>query len=568
MNQQFRVAPTATLAAISIFLGVVAGAAPAPGHKHYDTASEAIDTPSPSGALAPRLQNVGAHAFPVTTRSEQAQRFINQGLNLAYGFNHAEAGRAFAEAARLDPQCAMAHWGQALVLGPNINVPMAPEDEPKALTHVRKAIALKSRASQRERDYIDALSMRYTGKADDRKAADQAFAGAMRLLHEKYPQDLDAATIYAEALMDLRPWDYWTRAGRSYAETHAIIAALEGVLARNPNHPGALHYSIHLWEASGTPEKAEAAADRLLPLAPAAGHLVHMPGHIYQRVGRYGDAVQANQLAIAADEDYIAQCRAQGIYPLGYYPHNIHFLWFAATMNGQSKLAIEAARKTANSIPPAAVQELSVLQSFLLAPDYALVRFGKWDEILAEPALRVDTLFTRGVRHYARGMALIRKSDFSAATREIEAVRKIAADPQLAAAPTSMSLNVADAVLRIAVEVLDGELAAARRDYPTAIAHLDKAVRLEDSLAYTEPDDWHFPIRQALGAVLLDAGRAVEAETVYWEDLRRHPMNGWSLFGLGKALRAQGKDDQAKAVEADFKKSWAHADIVLTASRF
>jgi tetratricopeptide (TPR) repeat protein len=427
---------------------------------------------------------------------------------------------------------------------------------------------LKSHASQRERDYIDALAMRYTGKADDRKAADQAFAGAMRLLHEKYPQDLDAATIYAEALMDLRPWDYWTRAGRPYAETHAIIAALEGVLARNPNHPGALHYSIHLWEASNTPEKAEAAADRLLPLAPAAGHLVHMPGHIYQRVGRYGDAVQANQLAIAADEDYIAQCRAQGIYPLGYYPHNIHFLWFAATMNGQSKLAIEAARKTANSIPTAAVQEVSVLQSFLLAPDYALVRFGKWDEILAEPALRVDTLFTRGVRHYARGMAQIRKSNFSAATIEIDAVRKIAADPKLIAAPTSMSLNMADAVLRVAVEVLDGELAAARRNYPIAIAHLDKAVRLQDSLVYTEPDDWHFPIRQALGAVLLDAGRAVEAETVYWEDLRHHPRNGWSLFGLGKALRAQGKDDQAKEVEADFKKSWVDADIVLTASRF
>ena len=538
-----------------------------PTHKHYEK-SEGFDKPAPSGALAPRLQNVGVHAFPVTTKSEQAQRFINQGLNLAYGFNHAEAGRAFAEAARLDPNCAMAHWGQALVLGPNINVPMAPEEEPKALAHIRKALELKPHASPRERDYIDALAVRYTGKAEDRQAADQAFAGAMRALHEKYPDDLDAAALYAEALMDLRPWNYWTRDGRPYTETHAMIAALDKVLAGNPNHPGGLHYSIHLWEGSHTPEKVEAVADRLLPLAPAAGHLVHMPGHIYQRVGRYGDAVKANQLAIAADEDYIAQCRAQGIYPLGYYPHNIHFLWFAATMNGQSQLALDAARKTEKSIPAEVVKDVPPLQSFLLTPDYALVRFGKWDTILAAPAPRVDTLFTRGVRHYARGMAQIRKNNFPAALQELEGVRKIAADPKLIEAPSSLSLNMADAVLRVATAVLEGELAAAKRDYPAAIMYLDKAVRLEDALIYTEPDDWHFPVRHALGAVLLDAGRTVEAETVYWDDLRRHPMNGWALFGLAKALRAQGKNEEAKAVEADFKKSWASSDITLTASRF
>ena len=271
---------------------------------------------------------------------------MNQGLNLAYGFNHAEAGRAFAEAARLDPNLAMAHWGMALVLGPNINAPMAPEEEPKALAHLKQAQALKSKASQRERDFIDALAARYTGKADDRAAADQAYAGAMRALYEKYPDDQDAATLYAESLMDLSPWNYWNRAGVPYERTADITAALDRALKANPDHTGALHLWIHLWEASNTPERAEAAADRLLPLAPAAGHLVHMPGHLFQRVGRYTDAVKANQLAVVADEDYITQCRAQGLYPMAYYPHNIHFLWFAATMAGQSKLAIDAADKT------------------------------------------------------------------------------------------------------------------------------------------------------------------------------------------------------------------------------
>jgi tetratricopeptide (TPR) repeat protein len=305
-----------------------------------------------------------------------------------------------------------------------------------------------------------------------------------------------------------------------------------------------------------------------MPLAPAAGHLVHRPGHLFQRVGRYNDAVKANQLAVVADEDYISQCRAQGLYPMAYYPHNIHFLWFAATMAGESKLAIDAADKTTKSIPVEALKDVPLLQTFLLAHDYSLVRFGKWDEILALPAPRADTMFTRATRSYARGMALIRKKDFAAATKEIDTVKKIAGDPKLVAAPTSMSLNLADSVLRVAIEVLDGELAAAQGNYDTAIAHLDRAVRYEDALIYTEPDDWHQPVRHNLGAVLLQAGRPVEAESVYWDDLRRHPKNGWSLFGLAQSLRAQNKIDQAKVIEADFKKAWADADVQLTASRF
>lgn len=561
------IACVSAVAATVLGLAAVSAQAQVPVHKHYEH-TDSFDTSSPSGARAPRLQKVGDHSFPVTTKSEQAQLFMSQGLNLTYGFNHAEAGRAFAEAARLDPDLAMAHWGQALVLGPNINAPMMPDDEPRALDHIRKAQSLKDKASPRERDYIDALAVRYTGKKEDRSAADQAYAGAMRALHEKYPEDLDAATLYAESLMDLQPWNYWTRAGTPYGQNAAIHSALANVLESNPSHPGALHYWIHFWEASNTPERAEAEADRLLPLAPAAGHLVHMPGHIYQRVGRYNDAVKANQLAIAADEDYITQCRAQGLYPLGYYPHNIHFLWFGATMAGASRLALEAADKTAASIPVEALKEAPLLQTFLLTPDYARVRFGKWDEILAAPAPRADTLFTRGVRHYARGMALIRTKDLNGAGKELEAVRKIAADPKLIEAPTSMSLNQADSVLRVAISVLEGELAAAKGDYDSAIAHLDRAVRYQDALIYTEPDDWHQPVRHNLGAVLLQAGRPVEAESVYWDDLRVHPKNGWALYGLAQSLRAQGKLDQAKQVEAQFKEVWADADVQLTASRF
>jgi hypothetical protein len=555
------------LAALALSLATTALHAQVPVHKHYQP-TDSFDTASPSGAVAPRLQKVGSHVFPVTTRSEQAQLFMNQGLSLAYGFNHAEAGRAFAEAARLDPNLAMAHWGMALVLGPNINAPMAPEEEPKALDHLKKAQALKSKASQRERDFIDALAARYTGKAEDRAAADQAYAGAMRALFQKYPDDQDAATLYAEALMDLSPWNYWNRSGVPYERTADITAALDKALKIEPDHTGALHLWIHLWEASNTPERAEAAADRLLPLAPAAGHLVHMPGHLFQRVGRYNDAVKANQLAVVADEDYITQCRAQGLYPMAYYPHNIHFLWFAATMAGESKLAIDAADKTTKSIPVAALKDVPLLQTFLLAHDYSLVRFGKWDEILALPAPRADTLFTRATRHYSRGMALIRKNDFAAAAKEIEAVKQIAADPKLIAAPTSMSLNLADSVLRVGVEVLQGELDAAQGKFDSAIAHLDRAVRYEDALIYTEPDDWHQPVRHNLGAVLLQAGRPVEAESVYWDDLRRHPKNGWALYGLAQALRAQGKTDEAKLIDADFKKAWADADVQLTASRF
>ena len=539
--------------------------AQAPHHQHYERSATAAQ-PGPGGQLAPRLQNLGVHAFKVTTKSAKAQQFVNQGLNLAYGFNHAEAARAFAEAARLDPSSAMAYWGHALVLGPNINAAMAPDQEPVARDLVQKALSLKGKATPRERDYIDALVTRYTGKAEDRQKADRAFADAMRAVSKKYPRDLDAATIFAEALMDLRPWNYWTRDGRPQEGTDEAIAALERVIAANPKHPGALHYWIHVWE-SKDPQRAEREADRLLPLMPGAGHIVHMPAHIFLRLGRYDDVVASNQQAALADEDYIRQCRAQGMYPLGYYPHNVHFIWAGATMSGQAKLAIESARKTAAVVSGAAPEQIPFVQGFLVVPYYAMVRFGKWDELIAEPKPEHETLFTRGVWHYARGSAFAAKGRADEAQQELAALQKILADPELPKM-TQFSQNSAETILRLANEVLTGDLALRRKDFTAAVATLDRAVRLEDGMVYTEPADWPAPTRHWLGAALLGAGRHAEAETVYWEDLRRNRENGWSLIGLRDALAAQGKKDEAAAMDARLKKSWARSDVTLSASRF
>ncbi len=520
------------------------------------------------GQTAPRLQNLGEHRFPVTTQSARAQLFINQGLMLAYGFNHAEAHRSFAEAARLDPDCAMAYWGMALVLGPNINMTMNPENEPQAHALVKEALALKPKVSEKERAYIDALATRYDGVVkNDRRALDLAYMEAMRALSIRYPDDLDAATLYAESVMDLRPWDYWTRDHRPYPETIEVMRVLEDVLANNPNHPGAIHLYIHTVELA-RPELAEAAAERLWTLAPGAGHLVHMPSHIFRRIGRYADASRSNQDAIAADEDYITQCRAQGVYPLAYYPHNIHFLWDSATLEGRRAVAIEAARKSAASIPDGAWREVPLLHQFVVAPLLAYVRFGDWEAILAEPRPPEDSLFWTGTWHYARGLAFTSQGRLVAADEERQALERIAAQDTLKDLRVTFSRNGAQAILAIAGEVLAGELAARRGDYDEAVARLHRGALLEDNLIYNEPPDWHVPVRQSLGAVLLDAGRPAEAEAVYWQDLRRNPENGYALFGLMQSLQAQGRTKAAAQIEVRFRQAWNAADVSLTASRF
>jgi tetratricopeptide (TPR) repeat protein len=536
---------------------------PASGHVHYKEPAE--QGVSPTGAIAPRLQKLGSHTFPVSTKNPQAQLFMNQGLNLSYAFNHAEAGRAYREAARLDSNLAMAYWGEALALGPNINAPMDPGNEPKAVEVIKKAVALKAKASPREQALIDALTERYSGRAEDRKARDVAYADAMRKVHLQFPDDPDIAMLYVESVMDLRPWGYWTRDGTPYERTSEIVGLTEKVIAQNPQHPGALHLYIHLMEAYAA-YKAEPAADRLLTLMPAAGHMVHMPAHIYQRVGRYADAARSNELAIAADEDYISQCNAQGLYPMAYYPHNLHFLWFAATAEGRSKVAIEAARKAASRVDDETLKAAPLLAGFRVVPYFALTRFGKWDEMLAEPEPPNTSAYLRGQWHYARGTAFLGKGQTNEAEQELAKLNEIMKDAALD--QPLFSPNTGRAVLSIAQEVLSGEIAGAKKDFDQGVSHLERAVRLEDALVYTEPAEFHYPPRHALGAVLLAANRAPEAETVYWEDLRRNRENGWALYGLMQALKAQGKNEDAALVEARFKKAWARADVMLTASRF
>ena len=545
----------------STSVSTVSGAA----HKHY-AQSDPTNQADRDSQVAPRLLNLGSHTFPVSTRNKLAQQYINQGLNLSYAFNHAEGGRAFREAARLDPSLAMAYWGQALVLGPNINAMMKQEDEMPALELVQKAASLMAKAPPRERALISALEKRYTGKPGQRKINDKAYADAMREVHTRFPDDLDIAMLYVESMMDLNSWGYWMRDGYPLEGTREIVALTESVMQRNPKHPAAVHFYIHLVEPTNTPERGEKAADILRTLMPAAGHAVHMPSHIYQRVGRYADAIKSNQLAIAADEDYLSRPHGQDMYPIMYAPHNIHFLWFAATMDGQSRLAIESARKVAVTIDDPALEAAPGAAIFRVVPYWTYARFGKWNEILQEPAPSSTNAFLKGGWHYVRGLAFAATRQLDQAEQELASLRQIVKDGSLDW--PLMSINSARDVLGIGPEVLAGEIAVARGQFDLAIAHLDRAVRLEDALAYTEPLEWQAPTRLALGAILMESGRPAEAETVYWEDLRRNRNNGWALFGLLQALRAQKKDDQATLIETRFKKAWARADLVLNASRF
>jgi tetratricopeptide (TPR) repeat protein len=442
---------------------------------------------------------------------------------------------------------------------------MGDEAVAPAWNFLQKAIALKAGVTEREQAYIDALGKRYVAQpVPDRKELDRAYKEAMEALSKRYPDDLDAAVLYAEAVMVRNPWDYWLKDGSPREFTPPLLANLESVIARDPDHFGAIHLYIHAVEAQ-RPKLAEPFADRLRTMElVGAGHLVHMPAHIYIRVGRYHDSAIANEEAARADASYVAQCHAQGVYPLAYHPHNYHFLWASVTMEGRSADALKAAEDLRKHTNHELMREMGfgTLQHYAITPVYAMVRFGKWDEILARP--KPELLYQEGVWHYARGMALTAKKQLSEADGELGQLRQIAADERLASV-TLWDINGVQAILGVAVEHLAGELAAARGDVASAVEHLSRGVQLEDDLRYDEPPPWHMPIRQALGAVLLNAGRAAEAEAVYRMDLEKFPENGWSLYGLMKALEAQGKpyDDVAKR----FREAWKYADIELTSSR-
>jgi tetratricopeptide (TPR) repeat protein len=511
------------------------------------------------------FDNLGTLHHPITTTSPQAQLYFDQGLRLVYAFNHDEANRAFTEAARLDPNCAMAYWGIAFTLGPNYNLPVDAERDRAAYAAIQKAIALAPNASDAERAYIEAIAKRHVADPNaDRKALDAAFADAMREVAKRYPDDLDAATLFAESMMNLRPWGLWTHEGQPAPGTEEIVATLEAVLQRDPNHPGAIHYYIHTVEASNQPERAEPFADRLGKLTPGAGHLVHMPSHIYIRVGRYHDAAEVNAKAAAVDAAYIEKYDIQGPYRMMYYPHNIHFFWAAATFEGRSKEALQAARDFSAKLPVEMVRQMPMVEGFVPTYLFALVRFGKWQEILKQPAPPADLKYSTGMWHYARGWAFAATKQLKKAAAEHAQLAAIAA----ATPPEAQILqNSSVDLLNLASSVLAGEIAAKQGKIDEAVQLLETAVRQQDALQYEEPPPY-YPVRQSLGAVLLKAGRAKEAEAVYREDLKRNPENGWSLYGLTQSLRAQKKNEGATETEQRFRKAWAKADIQLTASRF
>ena len=536
-------------------------AAPAAGqHDHGSTTASAPEAPPPL------FDGLSALTHKVTTSVPQAQKYFDQGLRLAYAFNHDEAGRAFREAARLDPDCAMAYWGQALVLGPNINLPMSVEAETAAYAAILKAQERAAKASEPERAYIAALARRYDAVAGMNRAGhDSSYADGMRNLAKQYPQDVDATVLCAEALMDLRPWDLWKKDGTPQPGTDEIVALLEKTLRAHPDHIGAIHLYIHAVEASPNPGRATPYADRLAKLAPAAGHLVHMPTHIHLRTGRYEDAQLYNARAIAADRMYIGQEKTANTYTLMYYPHNIHMRWSALSMQGRRRDALDAARELDDAVPDSVLRAMPMAEFFRVAHSLTQVRFGLWEEILREQAPPSGMPLRAAAWHYARGMAFAAKEDTKQASAERDSVSAIAGS---LTDDVYFSLNPAAPVFRFAAMLLSGEIMARSGRADEAVVLLTQAAGMQDSLRYDEPPPWNATARQSLGAVLLAAGRAQEAEAVYREDLARYPENGWSLYGLTQALRAQKRKKDATATEKRFHTAWAHADVTLAASRY
>lgn len=532
----------------------------------------AVSPPELAAAGAVLLDGLGDYSFPVTSSHPEVQRWFDQGLALAWGFNHDAAERSFLKATELDPECAMCWWGASLVLGPHVNATMDPADHADAWNRLQRARELAPGASEREQAFIEALSARYAEQPpEDRRALDEAYAEATRRLLQQRPDDNDAAVFHAEALMDLQPWDFYDEQFQPKGHTSEILTALESVLERDPDHAGALHLYVHAVEASDEPQRGVDAADRLRELVPGSGHLVHMPSHIYSRVGRWQDAVLANQRAIEADDAYLAVCRGnvEGVYPLGYIPHNHHFLWFAASMQGSGALARTAALTTAERTD---LQELmrepgyAGLQHYWLTPWFDRVRFGRWDEIVGVPNPGEDLPYVTAIWHYAQGMAAVRQSRLEDAGAHLAALAPLAADPLMDELTVWDRYPLAHAA-RIAERTLFAELAAARGDHDAAVAALREAAAIEDAIPYDEPPGWHAPVRHTLGAVLLDAGRADEAEQAYHEDLRRNPDNGWSLFGLARSLEAQGRTQEAAEAQRSFTAAWRNADVELVSSR-
>jgi tetratricopeptide (TPR) repeat protein len=537
----------------------------------FSTATHAQHTHAgtPDAKSMSLIAGLGEVHHPVSTNNAEAQRFFNQGLALVYGFNHDEAVRSFKRAAELDPQLAMAHWGVALALGPNINMPVDAEHEKAAYEAIQVARSLASKASEAERAYIEALTKRYSDdpKADLKKL-DVDYKNAMAEVARRFPDDLDAATLYAESMMDLRPWQFWSADGKPADGTMELVAVLESVLRRNPDHIGANHYYIHAVEASPHPEWALPSAQRLKVLAPAAGHLVHMPAHIDIRSGNYDAAARANAYAAEADREYFKATGEQGMYPMMYYSHNLHFLAVASAMQGRYQDSKRAAQQlTAHLSPnlqasgPMLQALLPLLDAFLPTETLIDVRFRRWDDILKSPAPDRRLVINTALWHFARSMAYASSGKLIEAQKAHDAF--LAAMKTLPAGAAYGFLNSASTVLGIADNVASAKIAMARNDKRAAIERLKKALELEDSLNYDEPEDWYIPVRESLGGALMLNGEYAEAEKVFRAELKKHLRNGRALFGLLESLKAQNKKEAAQFVEQEFQTAWKNADTKL-----
>jgi len=523
---------------------------------------------------APLYDNLGNLHHEITTSSPEAQRYFDQGLTLSYAFNHAEAIRSFKQALAIDPDCAMCYWGVAFALGPNINAPITPEAAKDAFDAIGQAKQRAGKASDQEQAYIDALAKRYVSDPKaDRPPLDAAYAAAMRIVAQRYPDDLDATTLFAQSLMDTSPWNYWNADGSPREFTNDVIASLESVLKRKGDHLGAIHLYIHAVEASPDPKRAEAHADRLPALVPGAGHLVHMPAHIYLRTGRFNDASTANENAIKADAAYKAGNAVAGnmTYDVGYIPHNPHFFVASASLEGRSADALRAANEVKGKMHADMLRDPSMggmVQHFMLTPLYTKLRFAMWDDVLAEPAAAPDLPYMQAISHAARSIAYSATGRISEAEKELAAVATAKNDAALKTLYIS-SVNVAAAVADIAHEVAAGELRARQKRGGEAAKHFAAAASMEDKLTYMEPPDWPIPVRQLQGAAMLSLGRAADAEKAFREDLKRFPNNGWSLSGLRESRLKQGRerDGEIGALQSQFQQAWQRADVKLNAGQ-
>lgn len=521
-----------------------------------------------SNTKAPKLEGLKGIDFPITTKYQEAQDYFNQGLMLSYGFNQAEAARSFYEAIRIDSTSAMCHWGFAYVLGPNYNGGMEKDNFERAYNASQKAMRLSTNSTQLEKELIEALSHRYTkAPSEDRSHLDIAYSKAMKKVYNKYPNHPDIGALYAESLLNLHPWDLYEKNKAPKPWTPEIIATLEHLIKANPTHPGAHHFYIHAVEASAYPEKGLNSANVLQTLVPGAGHLLHMPSHIYINTGDYHLGSVSNLEAVKADSNYITSCHAQGAYPLSYYPHNYHFLAATATLEGNSHLAKMAANKmqvyTSKDIMRQ--PEWGTLQHYYTIPYYVAVKFGMWNEILEQPMPDLDLIYPKAVLHYARGMAYLGKKNVSFAQKELDKLNDIAKDTTLKSL-TVWDINTSYDLLQIASNLLAAEIAAYKKEYQKAISMMKEAIVLEDMLNYNEPPDWFFSIRHHLGAVYIKAEMYPEAEKVYRDDLKTWRKNGWALIGLYTALHAQKNIKEADKVKEEFERAWQYADKMIASS--